>query len=53
MLHSLKNKELTFAQAMASKVIDPQKIEAVVEALRTQGKTIATLNGSFDYKQTF
>lgn len=31
-----------------SKVIDPQKIGAIAERLRREGKTIATLNGSFD-----
>lgn len=31
-----------------SKIIDPQKIGEVAEKQRTKGKTIATLNGSFD-----
>ena len=30
------------------KIIDPQEIEGVVSILRKEGKTIATLNGSFD-----
>jgi D-glycero-beta-D-manno-heptose 1-phosphate adenylyltransferase len=34
--------------AYRQKVIAPEEVEAVVAKLRQQGKTIATLNGSFD-----
>jgi rfaE bifunctional protein nucleotidyltransferase chain/domain len=34
--------------AYRHKVIEPEKVEAVIAQLRRQGKTIATLNGSFD-----
>jgi D-glycero-beta-D-manno-heptose 1-phosphate adenylyltransferase len=37
-----------FAEAIASKLIAPSQIEEKVAELRRQGKTIATLNGSFD-----
>ena len=38
----------SFPESIASKVVDPSHIEAKVMNLRQQGKTIATLNGSFD-----
>jgi D-glycero-beta-D-manno-heptose 1-phosphate adenylyltransferase len=44
MLHSPKNVEEYFSQ----KWIDPLQLEARVEDLKKSGKTIATLNGSFD-----
>ena len=31
-----------------NKVIDPKNLEALITSLRSEGKTIATLNGSFD-----
>ncbi len=33
---------------LADRLLDPSQIVAKVHALRTEGKTIATLNGSFD-----
>ena len=36
------------AKAVHSKTIDPAEIEEKVSALRREGKTIATINGSFD-----
>lgn len=44
----LKNKGSTFAEAIASKRLNPETIEKKIDTLREQGKTIATLNGSFD-----
>ncbi|MEN9343952.1 MAG: hypothetical protein RLZZ453_739 [Chlamydiota bacterium] len=36
------------SRSLKSKWIDPSDIETFVESLKEQGKTIATLNGSFD-----
>jgi len=33
---------------LASKTIDPSKLEGTIASWRAEGKTIATLNGSFD-----
>ena len=33
---------------MVNKIIEPKDLEAKVQELRSEGKTIATLNGSFD-----
>jgi rfaE bifunctional protein nucleotidyltransferase chain/domain len=44
MSHSQKNFEDYFSQ----KWIDPSKIEERVDNLKKNGKTVATLNGSFD-----
>ncbi|MBI2812596.1 MAG: adenylyltransferase/cytidyltransferase family protein [Candidatus Melainabacteria bacterium] len=38
----------SFATGMAHKRIEPEALGAKVAALRNEGKTIATLNGSFD-----
>ena len=38
----------SFAEAVRSKFIAPEDLVAKVDFLRSQGKTIATLNGSFD-----
>lgn len=46
MLLSPKNKSLE--EFLASKYIAPEKIEDTVLRLKEEGKTIATLNGSFD-----
>lgn len=46
MLPSLKSE--TFRERIVSKWIDPSQIEEAVAALKNEGKTIATLNGSFD-----
>lgn len=45
---SLSRKSSCFAEAIRSKVIDPAFIEQRAIELRSSGKTIATLNGSFD-----
>ena len=45
---SLSRRSNSFAEAMLSKVIQPQQIEHKIESLRALHKTIATLNGSFD-----
>lgn len=45
---SLSRKSDRFEEAIRAKVIDPAVLEQRVESLRAQGKTIATLNGSFD-----
>lgn len=37
-----------WSQAYQNKVIPPSQLEQMVHTLRTQQKTIATLNGSFD-----
>jgi D-glycero-beta-D-manno-heptose 1-phosphate adenylyltransferase len=39
---------VTFTEAIASKRIDPLHLESKVAELKGQGKTVATLNGSFD-----
>lgn len=47
MLPSLtKNK--SFLEYSGSKLIAPEALEKTVSALRSEGKTIATINGSFD-----
>ncbi len=45
---SLSRRSNSFAEAILSKVIEPQQIEQKIESLRALHKTIATLNGSFD-----
>ena len=45
---SPKNSPQTYSEAMGSKVILPEQIEQKVAQIRQGGKTIATLNGSFD-----
>ena len=45
---SLFKKHKTLIEAMQSKILDPVDIEEQVARLRKEGKTIATLNGSFD-----
>jgi len=45
---SLSPKNSFFAEAIQSKIIDPSTMEQKVQELRALGKTIATLNGSFD-----
>jgi rfaE bifunctional protein nucleotidyltransferase chain/domain len=47
-LMSLSRRSSNFAEAIRSKVIDPALIEQKAIELRCSGKTIATLNGSFD-----
>ncbi len=37
-----------FSEAIRAKYIDPAELEEKVEGLKNQGKTIVTLNGSFD-----
>lgn len=46
MLLSPKNK--TFAEEAALKILEPDLLEQKIHELREAGKTIATLNGSFD-----
>lgn len=38
----------TWAEFSKSKIISPDKLKAKVDEIRKEGKTIATLNGSFD-----
>ena len=45
---SLKNKESSFAAYSLSKTVQPEDMEEKVAAIRKEGKSIATLNGSFD-----
>jgi cytidyltransferase-like protein len=45
---SLSVKEGSFVDYVNKKIIPPERIEALVAELRASGKTIATLNGSFD-----
>lgn len=48
-MHSLRNlKNFSWLEASKMKIIDPKDIGSLVEQLKAQGKTIATLNGSFD-----
>lgn len=48
-MHSLRNlKNSSWLEASKKKIIDPQSIRSLVEQLKAQGNTIATLNGSFD-----
>lgn len=44
----LSQKSSPFSEAIASKMIPPDALEEKVSALRSEGKRIATLNGSFD-----
>jgi len=44
-------KNLPWKEACKKKWIDPQVLEEKISALRKEGKTIATLNGSFDLLQ--
>ena len=44
MLHSPKN----FEEYFSKKWVDPSKLVTHVEGLKKEGKTVATLNGSFD-----
>jgi rfaE bifunctional protein nucleotidyltransferase chain/domain len=44
----LSRKSNSFAEAMKGKVIEPDMLEQRVAEIRSFGKTIATLNGSFD-----
>jgi rfaE bifunctional protein nucleotidyltransferase chain/domain len=44
----LSQKSKTFAEAAKSKMILPEDLEGKVKALKDAGKTIVTLNGSFD-----
>ncbi|MBS0649871.1 MAG: adenylyltransferase/cytidyltransferase family protein, partial [Verrucomicrobia bacterium] len=37
-----------FSEAVRAKYIDPSELEQKVKEIKGQGKTIATLNGSFD-----
>lgn len=43
-----KNKAVSYREYFQTKLIDPQNLETTVSQLKAQGKTIATLNGSFD-----
>lgn len=45
---SLSRKNTSFAEAMAAKVVAPDLLEEKVACIRAEGKTVATLNGSFD-----
>lgn len=45
-LHSLK--ERSFAKSLQGKIVEEKNLESLVEELRSQSKSIATLNGSFD-----
>lgn len=45
---SLSLKSKTFAEAIQPKVIEPSQLEERIAALRAEGRSIATLNGSFD-----
>jgi D-glycero-beta-D-manno-heptose 1-phosphate adenylyltransferase len=45
---SLSRKSNSFAEAIGSKVTPPDLVEQKVAEIRSLGKTIATLNGSFD-----
>jgi D-beta-D-heptose 7-phosphate kinase/D-beta-D-heptose 1-phosphate adenosyltransferase len=38
----------TWSEAFRNKFISPETLQARIEALRSTGKTIATINGSFD-----
>lgn len=40
--------EKTFKEAIGCKMVQPEQLEALCEQLRKEGKTIVTLNGSFD-----
>lgn len=44
----LLSKEGSFTQLIERKTVAPENIEEKRDALRKEGKTIATLNGSFD-----
>jgi rfaE bifunctional protein nucleotidyltransferase chain/domain len=44
----LSQKDKTFTEYAGAKFIDPSELEQKIEAIKASGKTIATLNGSFD-----
>jgi rfaE bifunctional protein nucleotidyltransferase chain/domain len=44
----LSQKDKTFVEAAKAKILPPEELEERVAALKREGKTIATLNGSFD-----
>ena len=44
----LSQTQNSLEEYLASKTIDPSKLEEAVASWRAEGKTIATLNGSFD-----
>ncbi len=45
---SLFKRHETLQDAAACKIVDPARLDALVQRLRGEGKTLATLNGSFD-----
>ena len=45
---SLSQTQNSLEGYIAAKTVDPSRIESTVAAWRAEGKTIATLNGSFD-----
>lgn len=44
----LSEKERTFRESIAGKMIHPEQLKTCCEQLRREGKSIVTLNGSFD-----
>ena len=44
----MKLKDMPWSSYWKTKFIEPEKIEAAIQDLRRQNKTIATINGSFD-----
>lgn len=48
MLLSERENKSTFKESIAKKLISPEHIQARVAELKREGKTIVTLNGSFD-----
>lgn len=44
----MSEKRDSFASYIMTKIIDPSDLERKIAEIRSQGKTIATLNGSFD-----
>lgn len=48
MLLSEKQNSPSFKESIQGKVLQPDALESTCKALKAEGKTIATLNGSFD-----
>src|SRR3990167_6219787 len=45
---SRRRSRMEFAPWLQKKLVVPEKIEEIVQTIRNEKKTIATLNGSFD-----
>jgi D-glycero-beta-D-manno-heptose 1-phosphate adenylyltransferase len=44
----LKNREGSYLSSIAHKQVDPDQLEGYCQKIRSEGKTLVTINGSFD-----